>query len=993
MKLKDMKIGTRLFLGFGIILIFVAMLGILAYEQYNKLWQSTDNLYNHPLQIARVSRDLKADVIEMRHIIRDMIFAEKNENVQSSILKFRIKEEEITGCFSIAYDRYLGNKADIDSVYNAYREWILFCDESIRLILNGQTKVADALTRPGTASDAMTEHLVVLIQRIIDFSKTKADAFYAEATTVKNTLNKRMALILMIILLSSTLIAYIITRGIRKPLISLAGVAAELTSKNYSVRTDYKSSNEVGILACTLNSLAESVEDEVLNKDNVAGISEIMMKDHELKPFCLNLIDALIEKTGSNIAAVYLLDREKKLFEPYVSTGLSEASLKSFSAGMREGEFGTALLKKKIVKISDIPDDTVFTFNVVAGTFRPKEIITIPVLDTDEVIALISLSSLNEYSPLSLKLIDGIWVTVTARMLGVMNYQKISDFSALLDVQNHELEQKSKEMVLQADELREYNIELELQKRQLDEVNKLKSSFLSNMSHELRTPLNSVIALSGVLSRRLVGNISEEEIKYLNIIEKNGKNLLMLINDILDLSRIESGREELSFSKFSVGELARDILNSLEPIIEEKGISASCLIGSDTPDIVSDKTKCHHILQNLISNAIKFTEKGSIEISAYVDNDNIFIRVKDTGIGVQEDFIPFMFDEFRQAEDQVSRKYPGTGLGLAIVKKYCHLLNGTVEVNSKYREGSVFTVILPLKPSGSMISYNEIEIKPLRRRESSDISKTNSERSRTLLLVEDSEPQIIQITDILSKEGYIIHVARNGKEALDIIKQTIPDAMILDLQMPEVDGFEVLREIRSREETKSIPVLILTAKHISKSELSFLKENHIYQLIQKGTVNRHDLLTHIKNVMTIKDESDTGNQRAIKSGNQSRRKFRILVIEDNPDSLITLKALLEDNYLIISAVDGPEGLLIAEKMTPDLILLDISLPGMDGYKILDKLKTNEQLSHIPVVALTARAMKGDREDLLEYGFDGYIAKPVDNNTFEMTIKNFLNSKT
>ena len=170
----------------------------------------------------------------------------------------------------------------------------------------------------------------------------------------------------------------------------------------------------------------------------------------------------------------------------------------------------------------------------------------------------------------------------------------------------------------------------------------------------------------------------------------------------------------------------------------------------------------------------------------------------------------------------------------------------------------------------------------------------------------------LQCAYILSKEGYIIHVARNGKEALDIIKQTIPDAMILDLQMPELDGFEVLREIRSREETKSIPVLILTAKHISKSELSFLKENHIYQLIQKGTVNRHDLLTHIKNVMTAKDESGTGNQGAIKSGNQSRRKFRILVIEDNPDSLITLKALLEDSYLIMSAVDGPEGLQMAE---------------------------------------------------------------------------------
>jgi signal transduction histidine kinase/DNA-binding response OmpR family regulator/HAMP domain-containing protein len=993
MKLRDMKIGARLYFGFGMILIFVALGGALAYVQANRLWQSTDDLYNHPLQIAQATRDFKSDVVEIRHTIRDMIFAENDDEIQSSILKFNNKEKDINNCFTIAYDRYLGDKADIDSVNNAYQDWILYCKETIRLYLNGQVKVADERTRPGTLGDSKTERMILLIQRMIDFSKARANKFYTNATEVKDNLNNHLIIIFISILFLSSLLAYIITRGMRKPILSLAEVAREFASKKYSVRSSYKSTNEVGTLAGTFNSLAETIENEVVTKDNIAWMSDLMMREDELEPFCRNLINALLEKTGSNIAVVYLLDRKKQLFEPYASSGLSEVNLKSFPAGKLEGEFAAALVQKKIIRITDIPHDTPFTFNAVSGTFRPKEIITIPVIDNDEVISVISLSGLNKYSESAVNLINEIWVTVTARMLGVLNYQKISDFSSLLDIQNQELEQKSKELIMQADELKEYNIELELQKRQLDEVNKLKSTFLSNMSHELRTPLNSVIALSGVLSRRLAGKISEDEFSYLNIIEKNGKNLLILINDILDLSRIEAGREEINFSKFSIGELVRDILNSLEPIIEERGISACCLIDVEMPAIISDKAKCHHILQNLISNAVKFTEKGFVEISAFVDKDKLFIDVKDTGIGIQEDFLPFIFDEFRQADDLTSRKYSGTGLGLAIVKKYCHLLNGSVEVKSKFNEGSVFTVILPLRPNGLLSSEDVGELQVIKGKDfHTDNNKGNLTKGRTLLLVEDSEPQIVQITDILNEEGYIIHVACNGKEALDIIHKSIPDAMILDLQMPEVDGFEVLREIRKHKETRSIPVLILTAKHISRAELSFLKENHISQLIQKGAVNKHDLLAQIKNIMMQKDEDEPVKPKAILTGHQTGARASILVIEDNPDSLVTLKALLEDNYIIISASDGAEGLMKAAMMKPDLILLDISLPGMDGFKVLDKLKINEQLSHIPVVALTARAMKGDREDLLAYGFDGYIAKPVDNDTFEATINEYLNSK-
>jgi signal transduction histidine kinase/CheY-like chemotaxis protein/CHASE3 domain sensor protein len=991
MKFRDIKIGTRLTLGFGVILMLVSIMAGVAFVQSNKLWKSTDDLYSHPLQVARATRDFRSDILEMRHSLRDMVQAENQEAIRSSILKFNMYETDITRCFDITYSKYLGDKSDIDSVNYAYTDWLIYCKEIISLVQNGQQSSAAERIKPAGPGDIETENMIILVQKMISFATRKADAFYTDAAKEKRALDNRLVIVIILVFLFSMLAVYVISKGIRGPILSLTKVADEFSLRKYHVRSSYDSANEIGTLAKTFNSMAISVQSEVEIRENVAWVSQNLMEHNELRPFCQTLLSVLLEKTGSQIAAVYLLNKENKMFEHFESVGMSAADIKSFRADTKEGEFGSVLTSKKIVRVSDIPDDTVYKFNVVSGNFRPKEIVTIPILDSNEVMAIISISSLKNYSPLSIRLINDIGVTLTARMLGVFNYQKITDYSALLDSQNKELDQKTKEMMMQADELREYNIELELQKKQLDEANKLKSSFLSNMSHELRTPLNSIIALSGVLGRRLNGKIPADELNYLGIIERNGKNLLLLINDILDLSRIESGREEMTYSQFSVRDVVKDILNMLEPIIMEKGISADCLLGSDIPDIISDKNKCHHILQNIISNAVKFTEKGSVGISAVVNSENIAISVKDSGIGVSEDFLPFIFDEFRQADDKASRKFGGTGLGLAIAKKYCDMLDGNIEVKSQTGVGSTFKLILPLKPSGGQLDYSDPEMQKEDHKEFSfSPNNSNPGTGKTLLLVEDSEPQIIQITDVLREEGYILQVARNGREALEIIKLQVPDAMILDLQMPEVDGFEVLREIRNLKETRSIPVLILTAKHVTKSELSFLKGNHIYQLIQKGGLNRNDLLEHVKNLMMPPLKENPALQEIKNGPFIEGKKSNILVIEDNPDNQITLKVLLEENHKISFAADGFEGLEKAKALSPDLILLDISLPGMDGFRVLDELKKDDKLSLIKVIALTARAMKGDREALLSYGFDGYIAKPVDNETFENTIRDYLN---
>jgi len=605
-----------------------------------------------------------------------------------------------------------------------------------------------------------------------------------------------------------------------------------------------------------------------------------------------------------------------------------------------------------------------------------------------EIIAIISLASVRTYSKETSLLIKNIINTLTARIEGVLAYQKMQVFTKQLEYQNSELEAQKTEMSAQSSELLEQNRELEMQKIQLSEASRLKTNFLSNMSHELRTPLNSVIALSGVLNRRLANKIPADEYSYLEVIERNGKHLLSLINDILDISRIESGKEEVELSKFNSKNLISDVVSMIEPQAVQKSIELIHKTGGNDLILTGDIDKCRHILQNLIGNAVKFTEKGQVEISSEQFDNSIKITVTDTGIGISENHLIHIFDEFRQADSGTSRRFGGTGLGLAIAKKYANLLGGTIEVKSTLGEGSSFSLILPLnyvaenriiESEANMVEFNKVL----------PVIYQKTGAIKTILLVDDSEPAIIQLKDFMEESGYQILVAHDGPEALAIISHIIPDAMILDLMMPGMDGFEVLKTIRNAEPTANIPVLILTAKHITKDDLKLLKRNNVHQLIQKGDVNRIELLNSVASLVYTETAHEVITQKEIQL---IEGKPVILIVEDNVDNMLTVKAVLDDKYILLEAEDGTQGVMLAKKHLPNLILMDIALPGMDGIEAFNVIRNIGQLSHIPIVALTASAMTLDRETILAHGFDGYIAKPIDEKVFYNTINEVLYGK-
>lgn len=972
MKLNDLKIGTQLILGMCAGVLSALLLGVLAWVQMDAQWNQTKGLYEHPYAVRQAIGDLEVVQKEMILQVRNLLLAKSKTESMAALQAIDVARNPIDPLFALLKERYLGPHDDITALQGDFVKWNTLRDETIRLFLEGRKGDADASIRPGAALILQAKIVENHLQKIDDFARNKATSFYQTAAEKNDALKVQLAIALTVIFLLSVLVTGILLQMIKVPLKELSEVTEKFRQGDLGVRSHYVSNNEFGMLSTAFNAMADAIQAQAQISENATRLADIMLREDEVHAFCHELLKALLLHTGSQIGAIYFLNEEKTAYEHFDSIGLSAGGHASFSATDLEGELGAALAAHQIQRITDIPADTRFVFAAASGVFTPREILTIPILSDQTAVAVISLASVHAYDKNAIRLIDDIWSVLTARINGILAFRKLQDLAQRLDIKNRELDEQKRELSAQAGELTEQNTELEMQKRQLDEANRLKSAFLSNMSHELRTPLNSVIALSGVLNRRLANTIPPEEFAYLEIIERNGKNLLLLINDILDLSRIEAGFEEISVSRFDFRELADEIVAMLEPLVLEKNIALLGEIPDDLPPISSDWVKCRHILQNLVGNAVKFTERGQVTLSArYVDNE-IQVAVTDTGIGIAAEHLPYIFDEFRQADDSASRKYGGTGLGLAIAKKYARLLGGSITVVSAVGQGSTFTLRIPLlqelpnAAQTSQVPHLSIE----------QSTPAPLGHGQSILVVEDGEPAIIQLTDILTRQGYRLQIARNGKEALEQIERAVPDAMILDLMMPEVDGFQVLQAVRGQLLTAHLPVLILTAKHVTKDELSFLKGNNVHQLIQKGDINKDGLLAAVARMVAPR-------QQAVASASPSHcqpmspDKPLVLIVEDNRDSRRTACAVLNDNYRVIEAVNGLSGVEQARARQPDIILMDIAMPVMDGIEALQEIRKDETLRHIPVIAVTASAMRGDRETILAHGFDGYISKPID----------------
>ncbi|MBN2861045.1 MAG: response regulator [Sphaerochaetaceae bacterium] len=993
MRLYDVKISRLINLFFGAVFAIVSLLAANSFISMAALWENTTDLYNHPLAVRKAVSDIRVDVLLIHRDMRQLPFEEKEQDFQMILNTIRLYEAEIDRHMEILDEQYLGPRSDIKNAADALTRWQSIRDETVRLYREGQIEVVEERVKTSGLGGAQADLVLEYLTEISDYAMAKSEEFFQNSYHQRNKIVGQMIVLCISVCFLLFLIGVYLRKTILPPLSKLTEAANSMNSGLLGTRIRSTSSNELGELSRAFDTMATTIQKEIGNKEKAARISSVMFEHSSLEPFCQELLQQLLKMTDSQIGAVYILNQKNGRFERYESIGINHDSPVSFSLTDKEGEFGAALTAKQMQHITDIPSDIEVVFSTVSGELRVKEIITIPIVEETEVVAMISLASIKKYSEDSIQLIQILVNEITASMNAVLASQKVLSFSQELQKTNVELSQQAKELEMQTDELTEQNTELEMQKRQLDEASRLKTNFLSNMSHELRTPLNSVIALSGVLGRKLSGKVPSEEFSYLEIIERNGKQLLMMINDILDISRIEAGREEIEISTFNADTVITEVLSMIQPQALEHNVKLLHESSDDAITVQSDMDKIRHILQNLVGNAVKFTENGTVTVRSKRHQDEMIISIVDTGIGIPEEHLPYIFDEFRQADGSTFRRFGGAGLGLAIAKKYAILLEGDVTVQSSPGIGSEFTLTLPIL-CGHTSDTHDQSITPLGTRHSiaSRQLPDGDLTDKTVLLVDDNGSAIIQIQELVEELGCQVQVAHNAKEAFSLIARTIPDAMVLDLMMPETDGFKVLEILRNAEVTAHVPVLILTAKHITKDELNFLKRNNVHQLIQKGDVRRFDLQQSIMSMIRQKDAVQESGISSDTDCQTPPEKQKVLVVEDNFDNRITVRALLQEEYTVLEATNAQDGVDMARECVPDLILMDIALPDFSGIEAFKRVRDMPQTHHIPVIALTASMMKHDRESILSHGFDAFIGKPIILEEFHSVVEEVLHGK-
>lgn len=798
-----------------------------------------------------------------------------------------------------------------------------------------------------------------------------------------------LLVVLAIFVLLIILIAVFTANSIVRPILEMTNVSKKIQEGDFSARNKIQQADEFGFLGQVFNDMTGSIQSKILIQQKSAQLTGVMVESETLEDFSWNILETLLEITGSNFGVFFIYDENKKKFMPLNSIGAHLELIESFKADIFEGDIGAALASGKIHHIKDIPADTVFKIKTFIGTAVPKEILNIPILVDNTARAFISLASLKKYSRESLEIANNTWLSLNTALSNLMANIKTAKMAEDLKEKNQEITTINRELMDQAEELK-------IQQMQLADANRLKSEFLSNMSHELRTPLNSILALSQLMISKGTGRNPGKEVENLKIIERNGRILLNLINDILDLTKIESGRMKLNLKEFKPERITLTSMETIKPVAESKGLAVKLNL-VDNPTMYSDKERVQQVLFNLLSNAVKFTEKGEVELTVTSAAGQVFFAVRDTGIGIKSEDLPYIFTEFRQVDGSASRQYGGTGLGLTISQKFAGFLGGKITVDSEPGKGSTFTLVLPLRIGGGSdekAGPPDLE-SPRVSDDTSDSQQQPSGEAAVrgkpprILVIEDNDVAMMQISSALEENGFAVTTAANGSEGLESLGKALPDAVILDLMMPKVSGFEVLEQIRSTPGTSGLPVLILTAKELTREELANLKRNNVRQLVRKGTLDRDQLTARVKELISkpapLKQSQPTSTSQASRL---------ILVVEDNPDNRYLITAILEEaEYKYITAQNGKEAVTRAKESLPGLILMDIQLPILSGLDAAGEIKADPRLAQIPIIALTAKAMKGDKEQILSAGCSDYISKPIDAETLLKAIEKWMNRRT
>ena len=923
-----------------------------------------------------------------------------------------------------------------------------------------------------------------------------------------------------------------------------------------------------------------TVENEKQNwfKTGVAELNNNMLDKQNIQDLGRNIIGFLSKYIKAQIGAIFIATENNTL---KMVASYAYKRRKSLSSELKFGEglVGQAALEKEIIIITEVPDDYV-RINSGLGEAPPRNIAVIPFFVEGKVKGVLEFGSFYKFTELDIefleKVTESVGITVnTAQSRRRMEelLEKTRGQAHLLQLQQEELKQTNEELEEQTkalkkseinlqqqqEELRVTNEELEERTKALEEqrdeiskkkaalervqvdieqkaidlelVSKYKSEFLANMSHELRTPLNSILVLSQLLQENKKANLTEKQKEFAKTIHSSGSDLLLLINEVLDLSKVEAGKMELNIEEMNLREFFVDMKGMFSQVALDKDLSLSIDIEDGIPEFIrTDVQRVRQIVKNLLSNAFKFTEKGGVTLgvsrpdpgvnlmrSGLETGKTVAFAVSDTGIGISKEKRSVIFEAFQQSNGTTSRKYGGTGLGLSISRELANLLRGEIHLTSEEGRGTTFTLYLPEKLEPGLKEERETEGKiqkkaPVKKVKPASIEMIRDDRrniknsdkslliieddpnfcrilsdlahekgfkcliagdgetglhfadyhkpsavildlglpgingwevmerlkensttrhipvhvisasdarmdalkmgavgfltkpvdmeglkgafekmediiskpARKLLIVEVDEDMRSSIAELIGNGDVVITAVGTGKIALGLLKKEPFDCMILDLGLEDMKGFDLLEKVRKDKAISQMPVIIYTGKELSKQEEAKLKK-YSESIIIKGARSMERLLDETTLFLhRVEADLPEEKQRMLKLVHNKEAAFedrKILIVDDDMRNVFALTSVLEEKGMkVIAARNGMEGIeMLEQNPDTDLILMDIMMPEMNGYEAMGEIRKNTRFKSIPIIVLTAKAMKGDRNRCIDAGASDYLAKPVDTN--------------
>ncbi|HYU27237.1 MAG TPA: response regulator, partial [Thermoanaerobaculia bacterium] len=829
---------------------------------------------------------------------------------------------------------------------------------------------------------------------------------------------------------------------------AIADVATAVTKGDLTRSITVEAQGEVAALKDNVNEMIRSLRETTLRnneqdwlKTNLAKFTRMMQGQKNLQSVSQLILSELAPVVSAKHGVFYIMDSNGAGSEPLLTLTATYAYKerkylsKEFEVG--EGLVGQAAFEKQRILLQNAPDDYI-TINSGLGEAKPMQIVVLPIVFEGQVLAVMELAAFTPFSDTYISLLDQLTESIgvvlntiqanmrTEELLAQSQslaeelqaqQEELTETNKRLEQQakslqaseellkqqqeelqqtNEELEEKARLLQAQNEEVERKNREVENAKRQLEEkarqlavTSKYKSEFMANMSHELRTPLNSLLILAKLLSDNPEGNLSEKQTEFAKTIHSSGQDLLKLINDILDLSKIEAGMMTISLGDVSFREVSETIDRGFRQLAVDKGLDFTIDLAPNLPESIhTDATRLQQVLKNLLGNAFKFTSNGGVTLRMESASGGwseghetldrapgvIAFRVIDTGIGIAEEKQRIIFEAFQQADASTTRKYGGTGLGLSISREIARLLGGEIRVHSEENVGSTFTLYLPASYVAPREWKDSMETRaplpartieaPVAQHEESVIVEEQlpddrdkiAEGDRVVLIVEDDVKFAQILVDMAREKGFRAIASTRGETALQLARRYKPDAITLDIALPDMEGWTVLDRLKHDKVTRHIPVHIISAEDESGRGMKLGAFAQITKPVTKDALD--DAFAKIRGFVERPNKS-------------------LLVIEDNEQQRQAIAELIGDGDVEITGVgSGEEALQLLRERHFDCMVLDLGLPDMSGFEFINRMRNELNVSDTPVVVYTGRELTKKEETELKRMAEAIIIKDV-----------------